>query len=246
MTTDFSLTRAMFDLPEGVIYLDSNSLGPLPLAVKERMGRVVGEEWGGMLIRGWNEAGWMEQPRRVGDRIAGLIGAEPGSVVMGDTLSIKVYQALASAFEKNPCRRVVLSDNGNFPSDLYIAQGLVRTLGQGYELRIADPEAVLDAIGETVAAILITEVDCRTGRRHDMKALTARAHEKGALAIWNLSHSAGALPLHVAAEGADFAVGFTPLYLSHDDVTRAVDILARIMEERRWDRPEFEARARVT
>ena len=214
MTTDFSATRAMFDLPEGVIYLDGNSLGPLPRAVQARMARVIGEEWGQMLIRGWNDAGWMEQPRRVGDRIARLIGAEPGSVVMGDTLSIKVYQALASAFEMNPTRRVVLSDNGNFPSDLYIAQGLVRTLGEGYALRVVDPVAVLDAIDETVAAILITEVDYRTGRRHDMAALTARAHEKGALAIWDLAHSAGAVPVDVAGGRADFAVGCTYKYLN--------------------------------
>ena len=212
--TDFSATRSMFDLPEGVIYLDGNSLGPLPVAVKERMSRVIADEWGQMLIRGWNQAGWMEQPRRTGDRIARLIGAEPGSVVMGDTLSIKVYQALASAFEMNPTRRVVLSDNGNFPSDLYIAQGLVRTLGEGHALRTVNPEDVLDAIDETVAAILITEVDYRTGRRHDMKALTARAHEKGALAIWDLAHSAGALPVDVAGGKADFAVGCTYKYLN--------------------------------
>ena len=214
MTTDFSATRAMFDLPEGVIYLDGNSLGPLPCAVKDRMARVISGEWGRMLIRGWNQAGWMEQPRRVGDRIARLIGAEAGSVVMGDTLSIKVYQALASALEMRPDRRVVLSDSGNFPSDLYIAQGLLRTLGEGYELRIVPPEAVLDAIDDTVAAILITEVDYRTGRRHDMKALTARAHKAGALAIWDLAHSAGALPVEVAGGGADFAVGCTYKYLN--------------------------------
>lgn len=214
MTTDFAATRAMFDLPDGIIYLDGNSLGPLPHAVKARMSSVIAEEWGQMLIRGWNQAGWMDQPRRVGDRIARLIGAEPGSVVMGDTLSIKVYQALASAFEMNPTRKVVLSDNGNFPSDLYIAQGLTRTLGAGYELRLVDPEAVLDAIDETIAAILITEVDYRTGRRHDMAALTARAHEKGALAIWDLAHSAGAVPVDVAGGQADFAVGCTYKYLN--------------------------------
>ncbi|MFM2281559.1 MAG: kynureninase, partial [Pseudomonadota bacterium] len=214
MSNDFSATRALFDLPDGVIYLDGNSLGPLPHAVRDRMKRVIDDEWGAMLIRGWNDAGWMQQPRRVGDRISRLIGAEPGSVVMGDTLSIKVYQALASAFELNPHRKVVLSDNGNFPSDLYIADGLVRTLGQGYELRIVDPEKVFDAIDESIAAILITEVDYRTGRRHDMKALTARAHEMGALAIWDLAHSAGALPVRLAEEQADFAIGCTYKYLN--------------------------------
>ncbi|MGR3198493.1 MAG: kynureninase [Paracoccus sp. (in: a-proteobacteria)] len=214
MTTDFSATRAMFDLPEGVIYLNGNSLGPLSHAVKARMAAAVAEEWGQMLIRGWNDAGWMEQPRRVGDRIARLIGAEEGSVVMGDTLSIKVYQALASALEMNPDRRVILSDSGNFPSDLYIADGLVRTLGQGYQLRVVAPEEVLDAIDDSVAAFLITEVDYRTGRRHDMKALTEKAHAVGALAIWDLAHSAGAVPVEVAAHGADFAVGCTYKYLN--------------------------------
>lgn len=214
MTTDFSATRALFDLPEGVIYLDGNSLGPLPRAVKARMARVVAGEWGEMLIRGWNDAGWMDQPRRIGDRIARLIGAEPGSVVMGDTLSIKVYQALASALDMNPGRRVILSDRGNFPSDLYIAQGLARTLGQGHVLRTVAPEELPDAIDRTVAAILVTEVDYRTGRRHDMRALTEKAHRMGALAIWDLAHSAGALPLEVARDGADFAVGCTYKYLN--------------------------------
>ncbi|HSF64666.1 MAG TPA: kynureninase, partial [Paracoccaceae bacterium] len=151
MTTDFAATRAMFDIPERVIYLDGNSLGPLPRAAAARVARTVTDEWGKMLITGWNRAGWMDQPARVGDRIARLIGAEPGTVVMGDTLSIKVYQALASALEMNPTRRVILSDTGNFPSDLYMADGLVRTLGDGYTLRTVAPEEVLGAIDDTVA-----------------------------------------------------------------------------------------------
>ncbi len=220
MTTDFSATRAMFTLPEGVIYLDGNSLGPLPRAVQAKMASVVTDEWGTMLIRGWNQAGWMEQPRRLGDRIGRLIGAEPGCVVLGDTLSIKVYQALASALEMRPDRKVILSDTGNFPSDLYMAEGLLRTLGEGYSLRTVAPEDVLDAIDESVAAIMITEVDYRTGRRHDMKALTERAHSLGALAIWDLAHSAGALPLQVAGDGADFAVGCTYKYLNSGRAAR--------------------------
>ena len=214
MTTDFSATRAMFDLPEGVIYLDGNSLGPLPRAAAARVARTVSEEWGQMLIRGWNQAGWMEMPARVGDRIARLVGAEPGSVVMGDTLSIKVYQALASALEMRPDRRVILSDTGNFPSDLYMADGLVRTLGQGYALRTVAPEAVEAAIGPDVAVVMVTEVDYRTGRRHDMARLVRRAHEAGALVLWDLAHSAGAFPVHLARDGADFAVGCTYKYLN--------------------------------
>jgi len=214
MTTDFSATRAMFHLPEGVIYLDGNSLGPLPRAAAARVARTIEAEWGEMLITGWNEAGWMEQPARIGNRIARLIGAEPGSVVMGDTLSIKVYQALASALELNPARRVILSDSGNFPSDLYMAEGLIRTLGPSYRLRVVAPEEVYDAIDEDVAVTLITEVDYRTGRKHDMAALTAKAHLFGALTVWDLAHSAGALPVDLAGTGADFAVGCTYKYLN--------------------------------
>jgi len=214
MTTDFAATRALFQIPEGVVYLDGNSLGPLPRGVAERLASTVTDEWGAMLITGWNRAGWMEAPARIGDRIGRLIGAEPGHVVLGDTLSIKVYQALAAALQLRPDRRVIVSDSGNFPSDLYMAEGLCRTLGADYTLRVVAPEDVPDAIDDRTAALMLTEVDYRTGRRHDMPRLTARAHEAGALAVWDLAHSAGALPVDVAAGGADFAVGCTYKYLN--------------------------------
>ena len=214
MPTDFAATRALFHLPEGIIYLDGNSLGPLPKAAAQRVADCVTKEWGDMLITGWNKAGWMDLPARIGARIGRLIGAAPGAVTMGDTLSIKVYQALASAFELNPARRVVLSDTGNFPSDLYIADGLCRTLGHGYTLRTVAPEEVEGAIDDTVAVLMLTEVDYRTGRRHDMKRLTERAHAAGALAVWDLAHSAGALPVDLAGCDADFAVGCTYKYLN--------------------------------
>jgi kynureninase len=214
MPTDFTSLRAQFDLPKGVIYLDGNSLGPLPKAAAARVAKTITEEWGQMLITGWNKAGWMAQPSTIGDRIARLIGAEPGSVVMGDTLSIKVYQALASALEMNPDRRVILSDTGNFPSDLYMATGLCRTLGPDYTLKTVAPEDVLDAIDDSIAVTLITEVDYRTGRKHDMQAITERAHQHGALTVWDLAHSAGALPVHLAQCRADFAVGCTYKYLN--------------------------------
>ncbi len=214
MTTDFNATRARFHLPEGVIYLDGNSLGPMPKAAVARVTRTVAEEWGNLLIRGWNEAGWMEQPSRIGNRIARLIGADDGTVVMGDTLSIKVYQALASALEMVPDRRVILSDTGNFPSDLYIAEGLCRTLGQGYSLKTVAPEDVAGAIDDSVAVVMLTEVDYRTGARHDMAALTKAAHRVGAITVWDLAHSAGALPVHLAACDVDFAVGCTYKYLN--------------------------------
>ena len=212
--TDFAATRAQFHLPAGLIYLDGNSLGPLPRAAVARVAKTVQDEWGDMLITGWNRAGWMDKPMSVGNRIARLIGAEANSVAMGDTLSIKVYQALASALEMNAPRKVILSDSGNFPSDLYMAQGLCRTLGEGYTLKIVAPEEVMDAIDDTVAVTLITEVDYRTGRKHDMAAITKRAHEKGALTIWDLAHSAGAFPVELARAGADFACGCTYKYLN--------------------------------
>ncbi|ANP38428.1 kynureninase [Phaeobacter gallaeciensis] len=212
--TDFAATKAMFDLPEGVIYLDGNSLGPLPSAAKDRVANMMTEEWGKMLITGWNKAGWMQKSTAVGNRIARLIGAEEDHVIMGDTLSIKVYQAVASALEMNPSRKVVLSDNGNFPSDLYIVQGLLKSLGAEYELRVVDPEVVAENITDDVAVLMLTEVDYRTGRKHDMKTLTAKAHEAGALTVWDLAHSAGALPVDLAGCKADFAVGCTYKYLN--------------------------------
>ncbi len=212
--TDFEATRAMFDLPEGVIYLDGNSLGPLPHGVAERVARSITDEWGEMLITGWNKAGWMDLPARVGDRVGRLIGAPAGSVTMGDTLSIKVYQALASALELREDRRVILSDTGNFPSDLYMADGLCRTLGPEYQLKTVAPEEVEEALDETIAVLMITEVDYRTGRKHDMARLIARAHEVGALTAWDLAHSAGAIPVDVYGANTDFAVGCSYKYLN--------------------------------
>lgn len=212
--TDFAQTRALFRIPDGVIYLDGNSLGPLPAAATERVARLMQEEWGKLLIRGWNAAGWMTQPGRVGDRIAALIGAPAGHVVVGDTLSIKVFQALAAALDLNPGRRVILSDSGNFPSDLYMADGLVRALGRGHVLKVVEPDAVEAAIDDSVAVVMLTEVDYRSGRLHDMAALTRKAHAAGALAVWDLAHSAGALPVDLAGVDADFAVGCTYKYLN--------------------------------
>lgn len=212
--TDFQKTRARFRIPDGVIYLDGNSLGPLPIGVEERVARTLAQEWGGQLIRGWNSAGWMVQPGKVGDRIARLIGAPSGSVVVGDTLSIKVYQALAAALAMRPDCRVILSDSGNFPTDLYIAEGLIETLGRGHVLRVVAPDDVEAAIGEDVAVLMLTQVDYRTGRLHDMAALTAKAHAAGVVTVWDLAHSAGALPVDLAGAGADFAVGCTYKYLN--------------------------------
>lgn len=212
--TDFTATRALFHLPEGVIYLDGNSLGPLPRSASTRMAQVLERQWGDRLIRAWNDCDWMTLPARVGDRIARLIGAPAGSVTTGDTLSVKLFQALAAALALRPDRRVVLSDTGNFPSDLYIADGLLGALGRGLSLKVVAPEAVADAIDDSVAVVMLTEVDYRSGRLHDMRALTRRAHAAGALAIWDLAHSAGAIAVDVTAADADFAVGCTYKYLN--------------------------------
>lgn len=214
LLSDFTKTKSMFHLPEGVIYLDGNSLGPLPKAACESASEMMRDEWGEMLITGWNKAGWVKKSTEVGDRIARLIGAEQGHVITGDTLSIKVYQALASALELVPERKVILSDNGNFPSDLYIAQGLLTSLGSEYELRVVNPEDVADNITDDIAVLMLTEVDFRTGRLHDMKALTKKAHAHGVITVWDLAHTAGATDTDLAAANADLAVGCTYKYLN--------------------------------
>ena len=206
--------RELFDLPEGMIYLDGNSLGPLPRAVPARLASMVQDEWGAHLIKGWNLDDWMDQPSSVADKVGRLIGAPSGTCVLGDTLSVKVYQALSAALQMRPDRKVILSDSGNFPSDLYMAQGLIRQLGKGHELRIVAPDEVAEAIDESVAALMLTQVDYRTGRMHDMADLTRRAHAAGAVMIWDLAHSAGAVPVEIEKTGAEFAVGCTYKYLN--------------------------------
>ena len=212
--SQFQSRRELFDLPDGITYLDGNSLGPLPKAAAERARQTIADQWGPMLITGWNKAKWMELPARLGDRIGQLIGAPAGSTIVGDTLSIKVYQAVASSLELRPDRKIVLSDSGNFPTDLYMAKGLLDSLGKGHELKVVAPEAVSDAINERVAVVMLTQVDYRTGRLHDMKAITEKAHANGALIIWDLAHSAGALPIDLTACNADFAVGCTYKYFN--------------------------------
>lgn len=206
--------RQAFDLPEGVIYLDGNSLGVLPAHVPARMAEVIKEQWGKSLVRGWNDHDWIDLPQRVGARVGRLIGAAPGTVVAGDSTSINVFKVLSAALAMRPDRKVILSDNGNFPTDLYVASGLARLLDAGHELRIVDPEQVEAALGDDIAVMMITEVDYKTGRRHDMKALTAKAHQHGVITVWDLAHSAGAVPVDLDGAGADFAVGCGYKYLN--------------------------------
>ncbi|OLV16046.1 kynureninase [Deinococcus marmoris] len=205
--------RAEFKLPEGVVYLDGNSLGALPLTVPARLARVAEEEWGGQLIRSWTanaEAAqdWMNLPDRVAAKIAPLIGAQPHEVAVGDSTSVNIFKLLAAALHMAPPeRRVILTDADNFPTDLYMAQGLNALLGEKYELRPV-PSAELEAnLTGDVALTLLTEVDYRTGHRLDMAGLTAKAHRHGILTVWDLAHSAGAFPVDLNGVGADFAVG---------------------------------------
>jgi kynureninase len=206
--------RARFRLPEGVIYLDGNSLGPLPLVTASRMAEVVEREWGQGLIRSWNAAGWLEAPRRIGDKIGRLIGAEPGETLACDSTSVNLFKLLAMALKLRPERRVILSERRNFPTDLYIAEGLSALLGQGYELRSVEPQDIEAALDEDVAVLMLTHVNFSTGAMHDLAALTRAAHASGALALWDLAHSAGAVPLALSADDVDFAVGCGYKYLN--------------------------------
>ncbi len=212
--TDFSRTKSLFHLPEGMVYLDGNSLGPLPIAAEKHLLNTLRNEWGELLIKGWNEAGWMNKPNQLGDRLAKMLGAPPSSIMLGDTLSIKVYQALAAALDLAGERKIILSDTGNFPTDLYMAQGLIRSLDRGLELVLKQPEEIEDSLDETIGVLMLTQIDYRTGRMHDMAALTAKAQALGIITVWDLAHSAGAVPIDLRAANADFAAGCTYKYLN--------------------------------
>ena len=199
--------RARFSLPDGVIYLDGNSLGPLPAATPGRIAEVIGDEWGQGLIRSWNDAGWIDRAGRVGNKIGRLIGAAPQSVMVADSTSVNLFKLLSAALRMRPERRVILSEAGNFPTDLYIAEGLADLLGRGHELRCVAPDEIVTHLQPDVAVVMLTEVNYHTGRRHDMAAITAAAHHAGALTLWDLAHSAGAMPVELAACDADLAVG---------------------------------------
>ena len=211
--------RDQFALPEGVIYLDGNSLGARPVAALERARAVIAQEWGDGLIRSWNSAGWRDLPQRLGDRLAGLIGAGEGEVVITDTTSINLFKVLGAALRvqatRAPERRVIVSESSNFPTDLYIAEGLMDLLQQGYSLRLVDsPQALAQAIDQDVAVVMLTHVNYKTGYMHDMQATTTLIHECGALAVWDLAHSAGAVPVDLRQAGADYAIGCTYKYLN--------------------------------
>ena len=213
-TDPFARTRALFDLPEGVIYMDGNSLGALPTAVKARVAEVVETQWGEGLIRSWNTHDWIDLPGRVGDRIARLIGAPPGTVTVADSTSINLFKVLVAALRLRPDRKVILTEKRNFPTDTYIAAGVAELLGPGYALREVEAREMAGALGPDVGVLMLTETNYRTGARLDMAALTRAAHAAGALTIWDLAHSAGAFPVDLGAADADFAVGCGYKYLN--------------------------------
>ena len=204
--------RERFELPENVVYLDGNSLGALAGSVRERVADVVEREWGRGLIRSWNDAGWIDLPRRVGDKIARLVGASPGEVIVADSTSVNLFKALSVALWANRNRRVVVSERANFPTDLHIAQGLLMQLQAGHELVLIDgtEEAIERCLGERgkdVAAVMLTHVHFTTSRMYDMERVTKAVQDAGAFAVWDLSHSAGVVPVHLDGCGVDFAVG---------------------------------------
>ena len=213
--------RNEFDLPDGVIYLDGNSLGARPKAALARAQTAVAEEWGKDLIRSWNKAGWFDLPARLGNKLAPLVGAAADELVVTDSTSINLFKLLAAALRmqaENPAtasRRVIVTERSNFPTDIYIAQGLTSWLDRGYSLRLVDKvEDIPTAIDQDVAVVMFTHVNYRTGYQHDMRAITELTHAKGALMLWDLAHSAGAVPVDLNGVQADFAIGCTYKYLN--------------------------------
>jgi kynureninase len=206
--------RAAFQLPAGLVYLDGNSLGPPPLAAHDRLAQTSRAEWGEGLVRSWNTAGWIEAPRRVGAKIARLIGADPGEVTVADSTSVNLFKLAAGALSLRPGRRTILSEAGNFPTDLYALQGLSALLGDRAVLKTVAPEDLAAAIDEDTAVVVLTHIHYKSARRWDMAGITAAAHAKGALMLWDLCHSAGAVAVDLNGADADLAVGCSYKYLN--------------------------------
>lgn len=199
--------RDKFDLPSDILYFDGNSLGALPRGTAARMEQVVKEEWGRDLIGSWNSHDWINLPSRVGDKIAQCIGAAPGEVVAADSTSVNLFKLLIAALRLRPDRKVILTEAGNFPTDLYVAQGVCDLLGDGYELRRVPGDSIAASVDDDVAVVMVTHVNYQTGAMHDMATITQAVHDSGALMLWDLSHSAGAVPVMLNLVEADFAVG---------------------------------------
>src|ERR1700694_354344 len=206
--------RDEFVLPGGVIYLDGNSLGALPRQTLPRLTQVISEEWGSGLIRSWNAAHWIDAPARIGDKIARLIGAKGGEVIVADSTSVNLFKLLAGALRVQPGRHFILTEAANFPTDLYIAQGLIEFLGGNHALRVVERSEIERSLDGSVAVLMLTHVDYGTGEIHDMRRITAAAQKFGALMLWDLSHSTGAVPVNLNASQVDLAVGCGYKYLN--------------------------------
>jgi len=223
---DLAFLREAFVLPEGVVYLDGNSLGALPRRTAERLREVTEREWGRDLIRSWNANGWIDLPGQVAGLLAPLIGASADEVAVADSTSVNAFKLLAGGLRLRPGRRVIVSEEANFPTDLYVAQGLASLLGD-VELRLVPRHGLHAALGDDVAVLLLTHVDFRTGEIHDMAGLTRAAHDAGALALWDLAHSAGAVPVNLDGCEADLAVGCGYKYLNGGPGAPAFAFVAR-------------------
>lgn len=206
--------RQEFSLPEGEIYLNGNSLGALPVRTTEVVRRTVEEEWGRGLVRSWSAAGWTELPSTLGDRIAPLIGAGPGEVVVCDSTSVNLFKVLTAALRLRPGRRTVLGERDSFPTDLYIAEGVTGLFEGGRSVLLPSLDDLDARLDDSVAAVVLSHVDYRSGALLDMAEITERVHRAGALMVWDLCHSVGALPVELAACDVDFAVGCTYKYLN--------------------------------
>jgi kynureninase len=206
--------RDAFVSKDGLIYLCGNSLGPLPLATRDRLADVIGREWGESLVRGWNSHDWIGLPHRVGDAIAGMVGADPGEVLVADSTSANLYKLAVAAMQARPGRKVVLSEPGDFPTDLYTLEGAIRTLGGDRRLKLREPDAIEAALTEDVAVLVLCHVHYKTAALRDMARLTRAAHAVGALVIWDLSHSAGIIEVDLNGCGADLAVGCGYKYMN--------------------------------
>ena len=206
--------RDAFSLNEGEIYLDGNSLGPVSASVRRRVNEVLDVEWGRGLVRGWNDAGWMAEPTRLGDRLAPLIGARPGEVLVADTLTFLIAKLIGAALEQRPDRHVVLTDAANFHSDIYIIEAMCQRAGRKVTMKTIDRERLDEELNDDVALVELTQVDYRTGESLDMAGITEKVHAAGALMLWDFAHSAGAVPLDVTAADVDFAAGCGYKYLN--------------------------------
>jgi kynureninase len=206
--------RDAFLLPENTLYLDGNSLGPLPKVAQQRASDVVAQQWGKGLITSWNQHDWISLPSRVGNKIAKLIGANENQVVCCDSISVNIFKLLSGALAMQPTRFVIATTLDNFPTDIYMAQGLIKQLGGEYEIRYLDEENIVSQLTDDIAVLMLTEVNFRTGRKLDMHTITAAAHEKGILTLWDLAHSAGAFEVNLDKCAVDFAVGCTYKYLN--------------------------------